>query len=99
MSTEVNINRVAYTIEKLDNGNIRVTHPGGQLNPMMGPGTDGVHLFEVHPCQGRWYAYWNDLLPPDERGSTGPGRDGEKPWWSSKSWKKGAQGRRGTGSE
>ncbi len=88
MSTDVTMRRVTYTIEKLDDGNIRVTHAGGQLHPMQGPDTEGLHVFDVHPCQGRWYAYWNDLLAPEERAATGPGRDGEKPWWSSKSWKK-----------
>ena len=67
---------------------MRGTHAGGQLHPMQGVDTDGLHQFEVHPCQTRWYEYWNDRLPPDERGPTGPGRDGEKPWWSSKSWKR-----------
>ncbi len=94
MTTDVTINRVTYTIAKTDNGNIRVTHAGGQLHPMQGSDTDGLHIFEVHPCQTRWYAYWNDLLAPDERGSTGPGRDGEKPWWSSKSWKRSAEVKR-----
>ena len=88
MSTDVTINRVTYTIEKLETGNIRVTHAGGQPHPMQGPDTEGSHVFEVHPCQVRWYTYWNDLLAPDERPATGPGRDGAKPWWSSKSWKK-----------
>lgn len=95
MATDVQIDRVTYTIEKLDSGNIRVTHAGGQLHSMQGPDTDGVHLFEVHPCQTRWYAYWNDLLPADEQSRSGPGRDGEKPWWSSRSWKKsGGKGER-----
>lgn len=88
MATEVQIDRVTYTLEKLDSGNIRVTHPGGQTNPMHGPDTDGVHEFEVHPCQARWYAYWNDFLPAEQQSRTNPGRDGEKPWWSSKAWKK-----------
>jgi hypothetical protein len=86
VAVTVTIDGVAYTIEKLPSGNIRVTHPSGQVNPMQGPGTDGVHSFEVHPCQSSWYARWNDHLPPAERGPAGPGRDGEKPWWSSKSW-------------
>ncbi len=94
MPTSITLDRVQYTLQKLDNGNIRVTHAGGQLNPMRGAGTDGIHVFEVHPCQARWYSYWNDLLAPDQRGSTGPGRDGAKPWWSSKSWKK-SGGRKG----
>ena len=88
MGTDITINRVAYTIEKLDTGNIKVTHRGGQIHPMQGPDTDGNHVFEVHPCQARWYSYWNDLLPPGEQKSTGPGRDGERPWWSSKAWKR-----------
>ena len=79
---------------KRDNGNSRVTHAGGQLHPMQGSDTDGRHALEVHPCQTRSDAYWNDLLAPDERGSTGPGRDGEKPWWSSKSWKRSSEVRR-----
>ncbi len=94
MTTSVTIDRVTYTIEKTDNGNIRVTHAGGQLHPMQGADTDGLHEFEVHPCQTRLYAYWNDLLSPDERGPTGPGRDGEKPWWSSKSWKRSSEVKR-----
>ena len=88
MPTRVTIDRITYAVEKLDNGNIRVTHPGGQSHPMQGPDTDGVHMFEVHPCQSRLYAYWNDLLAPQQRTTTGPGRDGEKPWWSSKGWKR-----------
>ncbi|MEE8459893.1 MAG: hypothetical protein V3S08_08460, partial [Phycisphaerales bacterium] len=64
MTTTVSINRITYTIEKLDNGNIHVLHAGGQLHPMQGSGTDGLHEFEVHPCQTRWYAYWNDQLAP-----------------------------------
>lgn len=88
MSAQVTIDHISYTIEKLDNGNLCISHPGGQLHPMQGPDTDGIHLFEVHPCQGEWYAYWNGLLPAEEQKPTGPGRDGEPPWWSSKSWKK-----------
>ena len=88
MPANVNIDGVTYTVEKRDDGNIRVMHAGGQLHPMQGPGTDGVHWFEVHPCQTRWYEHWNRMLPPQEQAPTGPGRDGEKPWWSSRSWKK-----------
>ncbi len=88
MGTVVTIRGVPHTVEKLDTGNIRVSHPGEQLHPMKGPDTDGLHFFEVHPCQTKWYAYWNEQLPPNDRKSTGPGRDGEKPWWSSKGWKK-----------
>lgn len=88
MSTEVTIDLITYTVEKLDTGNIRVTHRGGQLHPMRGPDTDGIHQFEVHPCQASWYAYWNDFLPAADQQPAGPGRGGGKPWWSSKSWKK-----------
>jgi hypothetical protein len=87
MPTDVTIKRITYTIEKLDNGNIRVTHAGGQL-PMQGPDTEGEYMFEVHPCQTAWYAHWNEHLPPDQRKPTGEGLLGAKPWWSSKSWKK-----------
>ena len=90
-STKVMIDQVSFWVEKLDNGNIRVTHACGQTNPMHGPGTDGINLFEVHPCQTRWYAYWNDRLGAEAKNRTGPGKDGEKPWWSSKSWKRGPQ--------
>ena len=89
MATVVTIKGIAYTVEKLDTGNIRVSHPGGQIHPMRGPETDGLHVFEVHPCQTKWYAFWNERLPPQDQEATGPGRDGEKPWWSSKGWKKG----------
>ncbi len=88
MATVVTIRGVGHTVEKLDTGNIRVSHPGEQIHPMRGPDTDGLHVFEVHPCQTRWYAFWNEHLPPDERKTAAPGRDGEKPWWSSKGWKK-----------
>ncbi len=88
MSTTVTIDRVEYTIEKLENGNIRVTHAAGQLHPMQGPDTDGVRSFEVHPCQVNWYGYWNERLPPDEQASEASGSDDPAPWWSSKSWKK-----------
>ena len=88
-ATQVTIDRVTYSVEKLDNGNIRVTHACGQTHPMRGPGTDGINMFEVHPCQTRWYAYWNDRLSPDDKSPTGPGQDGEQPWWSSKGWKRG----------
>lgn len=88
MATVVTIRGVGHTVEKLDTGNIRVSHPGEQIHPMRGPDTDGLHVFEVHPCQTRWYAFWNEHLPPDDRKTTGTGRDGEKPWWSSKGWKK-----------
>ena len=64
MSTTVTIGAVRYTIEKLETGNIRVTYAGGQLHPMQGADTDDIHLFEVHPVQSRWYAYWNALLDP-----------------------------------
>ncbi len=82
----VTVESVAYTICRLDNGNIRVMHPGAQRGPMQGPDTDGVVLFEVHPCQTRWYAYWNGFLPPAGEPPS-PGRGGAVPWWSSKSWK------------
>lgn len=88
MAATVTIDNVTYTLEKHEDGNIRVTHPGGQLHPMQGPGTDGLHWFEVHPCQTRWYSYWNAMLPAQEQVAGGTGRDGEKPWWSSRSWKK-----------
>ena len=88
MTTTVTIDRVSYTIEKLESGSIRVSCPAGQSHPMLGPDTGGIDVFEVHPCQQRWYAYWNGKLPPGEQQATGPGRDGEKPWWSSRSWKK-----------
>ncbi len=88
MPTTITIGNVAYTIEKLDDGNIRVTHPGGQLHPMQGSDTDGVHLFEVHPTQTRQYTYWNEKLPEDQRTHSGPDTGGEIPWWSSKGWKK-----------
>ncbi len=83
----VTVDSVAFTIRRLDNGNIRVTHAGTQSHPMRGPDTEGVVLFEVHPCQTRWFAYWNGLLAPAEQIPTGPGRGGATPWWSSKSWK------------
>ncbi len=88
MATLVTIKGVRYTVEKLQTGNIRVSHPGGQIHPMRGPDTDGHHVFEVHPCQTKWYAYWNERLPPHDQKATGAGQDGEKPWWSSKAWKK-----------
>ncbi len=88
MPATVTIEGVTYTIEKKEDGNIRVTHAGGQLTPMHGPGTGGMHWFEVHPCQTRWYAHWNKMLPAEEQAPSAPGRDGEKPWWSSRSWKK-----------
>ena len=98
MATTVTIDRVTYTLEKLPSGNIRVTHAGGQLHPMQGPGTDDLVTFEVHPVQTRWYAYWHALLEAPEQGETGPGAEGEGedaiPWWSSKGWK--AKSRRGS---
>ena len=88
MSTEVTIGSARYAIEKLESGNIRVTHEGGQIHQMQGPGTDGIHVFEVHPCQNRWYGYWNAMLPTAEQSADGPGAGGATPWWSSKGWKK-----------
>ncbi len=67
MATVVTIKGIAYTVEKLDTGNIRVSHPGGQIHPMRGPETDGLHVFEVHPCQTKWYAFWNERLPRKTR--------------------------------
>jgi len=84
----VTIEGVTYHVEKLDDGNIRVTHDQGPRRVMVGPGTEGVHSFDVHPCQTQWYAYWNERLPPDARRQGGEGRDGPVPWWSSKGWKK-----------
>lgn len=88
MPSTVTISGITYTVEKLASGNIRVTHGAGQINPMHGPDTGGVHRFEVHPVQGRWYAYWNELLEGPEADKTGPGADGAVPWWSAKGWKK-----------
>lgn len=88
MPTQVTIDDVAYTIERLQDGNIRVTHLRGQSHPMLGPGTDGIHVFQVHPCQTRWYAYWSAHLPSQDPETEGPGQGGERPWWSSKGWKR-----------
>ena len=88
MPSTVTISGITYTIDKLSSGNIRVTHPAGQFNAMHGPDTGGLNLFEVHPTQSRWFAYWNDLLEADEGAETGPGAGGAVPWWSSKGWKK-----------
>ncbi|MHC4429480.1 MAG: hypothetical protein ACYS0D_12890 [Planctomycetota bacterium] len=88
MPSTVTISGITYTIEKLDSGNIRVTHSAGQVNPMQGPDTGGVYLFEVHPVQSRCYAYWSELLEDPEAVETGPGAGGAVPWWSAKGWKK-----------
>lgn len=82
MPAEVTIDDVRYTVTKLDSGNILVEFPNGQYNPMHGPGTDGTHAFEVHPCQRHQYEFWREQLPEEERSGGGPGKDGAAPPWS-----------------
>ena len=84
MSERVTVNGLDYTLSKLDNGSIVVEHSNRQYNPMHGPDTEGVHAFEVHPCQRSWYAFWNRQLPSSEQ-TEGQGRGGAEPWWSLRS--------------
>jgi hypothetical protein len=82
MPADVTIDGVTYTVSRLESGNILVEYTNGQYNPMHGPGTQGIHRFEVHPCQRPLFSSWRKHLPPEEQEATGPGRDGAEPWWS-----------------
>ena len=87
MATTVTIDGLQYTVRKLENGNIEIQHACGQYKPMHGPDTEGVHSFEVHPCQRRMYEYWSERLSSEDRARGGEGKDGPRPWWSLRSAK------------
>ena len=70
------------TIEKLGNGNIRVTQGGWQFNPLIGPGTQGEVWYEVHPCQRQQYDVLNTQLPAQEQEMPPGFNVDDKPWWS-----------------
>ena len=96
MATTVTIDGLLYTVRKLENGNIEVQHASGQYNPMHGLDTEGVHSFEVHPCQRRMYEYWSERLSSEDRARGGEGKDGPRPWWSQASPRASAGGLGGT---
>lgn len=82
MPATVTIDRVLYRISKLESGNLLIEHESAQVTPMQGPGTGGLHSFEVHPVQSHQYQFWAQHLPEDERQQGGPGKDGADPPWS-----------------
>ncbi|MHC4949326.1 MAG: hypothetical protein ACYTG1_13920 [Planctomycetota bacterium] len=97
MPITVSVDGVPCTITKLETGNILVERPSGQTGPMTGRDTEGVHSFEVHPCQRRTWTTWNDMLPPDEQGKEPGGKDGAEPPWSLRKGRSDQAGRRPTG--
>jgi len=83
LATQVNLEGIACTIEKLPSGIIRVVHPQPQINAMHGLDTGGAHSFDVYPCQRHQYDFWNGQLPPQERAMPPGAAMQERPWWSS----------------
>ena len=81
MSTQVTIDGIRCSLERLSDGSIRVTHESQQVNAMHGTGTAGVESYIVHPAQRNQYDFVNNLLPADQQIAP-PEPSDSRPWWS-----------------
>jgi hypothetical protein len=82
MATQVTLDGVTCSIQKLPDGLIKVEHASTQFNALHGAGTGGQVSFVVHPCQRHQYEVLNGHLPPQERTAVVQLGPGERPWWS-----------------